>query len=32
VFFDFDFTPPFPAERVTFRSHLVNSYVTDLLV
>ena len=32
VFFDFDFTPPFPAERVTFRSHLVNSYVTDLFV
>jgi uncharacterized protein len=30
VFFDFDFTPPFPAERVTFRSHLVNSYVVDL--
>lgn len=30
VFFDFEFTPPFPAERVTFRSHLVNSYVVDL--
>jgi phage tail sheath protein FI len=30
VFFDFDFTPPFPAERVTFRSHLVNTYITDL--
>jgi phage tail sheath protein FI len=30
VFFDFDFTPPYPAERVTFRSHLVNSYVVDL--
>lgn len=31
VVFDFDFTPPYPAERVTFRSHLVNSYVVDLL-
>jgi phage tail sheath protein FI len=30
VFFDFEFTPCFPAERVTFRSHLVNSYVVDL--
>jgi phage tail sheath protein FI len=30
VVFDFDFTPPFPAERVTFRSHLVNTYVVDL--
>jgi phage tail sheath protein FI len=30
VTFDFDFTPPYPAERVTFRSHLVNSYVVDL--
>jgi phage tail sheath protein FI len=30
VFFDFSFTPPYPAERVTFRSHLVNSYVVDL--
>ena len=32
VFFDFEFTPPYPAERVTFRSHLVNSYVVDLFV
>jgi phage tail sheath protein FI len=30
VTFDFEFTPPYPAERVTFRSHLVNSYVVDL--
>jgi phage tail sheath protein FI len=30
VFFDFDFTAPFPAERLTFRSHLVNTYITDL--
>ncbi|TSE33407.1 phage tail sheath subtilisin-like domain-containing protein [Tepidimonas taiwanensis] len=26
VYFDFDFTPPAPAERVTFRSHLVADY------
>jgi phage tail sheath protein FI len=30
VFFDFEFTAVTPAERVTFRSHLVNSYVVDL--
>ncbi|WP_127076021.1 phage tail sheath subtilisin-like domain-containing protein [Rhodomicrobium lacus] len=29
--FDFDFTPPYPAERVTFRSHLVNDYLEDLV-
>jgi phage tail sheath protein FI len=30
VFFDYDFTGPYPAERVTFRSHLVDSYVVNL--
>jgi phage tail sheath protein FI len=30
VVFDYEFTPPTPAERVTFRSHLVNSYVVEL--
>lgn len=30
VFFDYDFTGPYPAERVTFRSHLVDSYVINL--
>ncbi|GHE88242.1 bacteriophage protein [Aliiroseovarius zhejiangensis] len=30
VFFDFDFTPPYPAERITFRSHLVNDYVEEV--
>jgi hypothetical protein len=30
VYFDFDFTPPYPAERVTFRSHLVPDYATTL--
>ena len=29
VFFDFDFTPAYPAEHVTFRSHLVNDYVKE---
>ena len=31
VYFNFDFTPPFPAERVTFRALLVNDYVTEIL-
>ncbi|UIJ38733.1 phage tail sheath subtilisin-like domain-containing protein [Desulfobaculum bizertense] len=31
VFFDFDFTPPAPAEHVTFRSHLVNDYLEEVL-
>jgi phage tail sheath protein FI len=30
VWFDFDFTPTYPAEKVTFRSHLVNGYVTSI--
>lgn len=30
VYFDFDFTPVYPAERVTFRSHLTNKYLTEL--
>jgi len=30
VYIDFSFTPPYPAERVSFRSHLVNDYVVDL--
>jgi phage tail sheath protein FI len=30
VFFDYDFTGPYPAERVTFRSHLVDSYIVNL--
>jgi phage tail sheath protein FI len=30
VFFDFNFTPPFPAEDITFRSHLVNDYVQTI--
>ncbi|GFM38325.1 phage tail sheath C-terminal domain-containing protein [Desulfovibrio psychrotolerans] len=30
VYFDFDFTPPYPAEHITFRSHLVNDYITEV--
>lgn len=31
VFIDFDFTPPYPAEHITFRSHLVNDYLIEVL-
>ncbi len=30
VYFDFDFTPVYPSEHITFRSHLVDSYVTEV--
>jgi phage tail sheath protein FI len=30
VYFNFDFTPPFPAEHITFRSQMVNDYLTEL--
>ncbi|HDR9259633.1 TPA: phage tail sheath subtilisin-like domain-containing protein [Burkholderia vietnamiensis] len=30
VAFDFDFTPAYPAERVTFRSHLTNGYISSI--
>lgn len=30
VYFDFDFTPVYPAEHITFRSHLVDSYVQEI--
>ncbi len=30
VCFDFDFTPPYPAEHITFRSHLVNDYIEEI--
>lgn len=30
VYFDFDFTPAYPAERITFRSHLVNDYIQSI--
>jgi len=31
VYIDFDFTPPYPAEHITFRSHLVNDYLLEIL-
>lgn len=31
VYFDFDFTPPYPAEHITFRSHLVNDYLVEII-
>lgn len=31
VYFNFDFTPPYPAEHVIFRSQLVNDYLEELL-
>jgi phage tail sheath protein FI len=30
VYFDFDFTPAYPAEHVTFRSRLVDNYVQTI--
>ncbi len=30
IYFDFDFTPPYPAEHIVFRSHLVNDYIKEL--
>lgn len=30
AYFNLDFTPPYPAERITFRSHLVNDYLTEI--
>ena len=30
VYFDFDFTPVYPAEHITFRSHLVNDYIEEV--
>lgn len=31
VYFDFDFTPVYPAELVQFRAHLVNDYIQEIL-
>jgi phage tail sheath protein FI len=30
VYFDYDFTPPYPGERLTFRSHLVDDYIEEV--
>lgn len=31
VYINFDFTPPYPAEHIVFRSHLVNDYIEEIL-
>jgi phage tail sheath protein FI len=31
VFFDVEFTPPFPAEHITFRSKLTNEFIEEIL-
>lgn len=31
VFIDYEFTPPAPAERLTFRSHLVDDYFKEVV-
>lgn len=31
VYFNFDFTPPYPAEHITFRSILTNDYLSEVL-
>lgn len=30
VFFNFDFTPPYPAEHITFRSKLTDEYIEEV--
>jgi phage tail sheath protein FI len=30
IVFDFDFTPPYPAEHITFRSRLVSDYLEEI--
>jgi len=30
VYWDFDFTPVYPAEHLTFRSHLVDNYIAEI--
>lgn len=30
VYFDFDFTPVYPAEHITFRSQLTNDYINEV--
>ena len=30
IVFDFDFTPPYPAEHITFRSRMVNNYLEEI--
>lgn len=30
IVFDFDFTAPYPAEHITFRSRMVNNYLEEI--
>jgi len=30
IYFNFDFTPPYPAEHITFRSFLTNDYILEV--
>ena len=30
LYIDFDFTPPYPAEHIVFRSRLVNDYISEV--
>ena len=30
IVFDFSFTPVYPAEHITFRSHLTNDFITEI--
>lgn len=30
IVFDFDFTAPYPAEHITFRSRMINDYLTEI--
>lgn len=31
VWFNIEFTPPYPAEHIVFRSHIVNDYIEELV-
>jgi phage tail sheath protein FI len=31
VYFDIEFTPPYPAESITFRSYLTNDYIKEVI-
>jgi len=31
VYFNFDFAPPYPAERITFRAQINNNYLTEII-
>jgi len=31
VYFDFEFTPPYPAESIVFRSYLTHDYIKEII-